>query len=313
MIPLAFGGRLGRWIGAVHYPPTEIPMLTLLLLLACSPDAHDSTAAVTAATDSADTTPLGVDLDGDGYGADDCGDNDTEVHPGAEDVCDGIDNDCDGHVDDGLSSERLFLDCDGDGGGDYATADTTCQDARPAAPAGCAWVRDGADCDDADPAIDHGTPEVLGDGIDQDCDGYVDDNLVGTVDQDGDGLSEVDGDCDDTNARIYPGFPDSYDPGVDNDCNGCIDDIDSDGDGFTVCLFDARNQGGVDYVPYIDCDDTRADVSPMAGEQAYDGIDNDCDGRDLCDRDADGYSYAGPECYGSDQDDDDCSVGVGSG
>ncbi len=98
------------------------------------------------------------DLDLDGYlditcGGDDCDDADPEVHPGAEEVCDNKDNDCDDLVDEGF-------DQDGDGF-------TSCSLPKP-------------DCDDADPEVSPGHAEVPGNGKDDDCDGKVDE-MCGTV------------------------------------------------------------------------------------------------------------------------------------
>jgi len=89
-----------------------------------------------------------VDVDQDGYDSiADCNDNDPEVNPGALEICDSIDQDCDGVIDDGFDE-----DLDG-----Y----TTCQ----------------GDCDDGNPSINPGADEVPGNGVDDDCDGSVDGGL----------------------------------------------------------------------------------------------------------------------------------------
>ncbi len=91
----------------------------------------------------------------------------------------------------------------------------------------------GGDCDDGDPSVHPGATEHL-DGVDNDCDGDVDDGTV-AFDDDGDGFSEQEGDCDDTSDQTYPGAEELLD-GRDNDCDGEVDDgtedLDADGDGF---------------------------------------------------------------------------------
>ena len=58
-----------------------------------------------------------LDADGDGYIEDDCDDNDANVHPGKEELCDGLDNDCDGDIDEEVQ-DLFYIDADGDGFGD---------------------------------------------------------------------------------------------------------------------------------------------------------------------------------------------------
>ncbi len=104
-----------------------------------------------------------------------------------------------------------------------------------------------------------------------------------TYDDDGDGLSEMDGDCDDSNPNTYPDAPE-YPDGEDNDCDGDIDE-DYDGDGW------ATWEG--------DCDDGDPSINRGATE-VFDGIYNDCDGTtdesDPNDSDGDGYTPQTGDC-----------------
>jgi len=144
----------------------------------------------------------------------DCDDEDAAAYPGASEICDAIDNDCDTHIDEGFDSDAddiadCFdveecdgLDNDGDGEIDEGFADTDVD--------GIVDCLDFEECDgldnDGDGEIDEGF-DFTGDGS-ADC-----------TDDDGDGLSEADGDCDDSLAFVYPGAPE-IDDGIDNDCDG---------------------------------------------------------------------------------------------
>ncbi len=233
----------------------------------------------------------------DGYVAvvGDCDDTDPAVNPEAEEVCDGIDNDCDRNVDESLGSP-YYVDADGDGYGDSRQSNLFCD----GAPEG--YSESGDDCDDTDPLIHPGALEVC-DGVDNDCSGVADDGIgyEWYVDQDGDGYGDPTGaitacdqpegyvadssDCDDTDASIHPGAPEPCD-GLDNDCDGEVDGgteqtwyRDADGDGYgtdTDTVFGCDAPEG--YVSEAgDCDDGDSAVNPGV-EEACDGLDNDCDG-----------------------------------
>ena len=146
-----------------------------------------------------------TDQDEDGYPlASDCDDADPTVNPGAEEVCDARDNDCDQAIDEGVRS-TWYEDQDGDGHGDPTGSIEACD-----LPVG--YAVEGDDCDDADAATFPGAPEVWYDGVDQDCAGDDDD------DQDGDG-SPVAEDCDDTDAASHPGAEAVCGDDAVNDCD----------------------------------------------------------------------------------------------
>ncbi len=182
-----------------------------------------------------------IDQDGDGdpaiaYGGEDCNDQDATVHSTAVERCNGADDDCNGVVDDTESAVTWYPDADGDGYGDPDQPLVVCDQA----PSG--HVQDASDCDDSDAAV---SPDALEDcnGIDDDCNGQVDEVEPRTWyrDADGDGWGanssgveaclppfedavERDGDCDDLAAEANPGVSsETCNDGLDNDCDGTHD------------------------------------------------------------------------------------------
>jgi hypothetical protein len=204
----------------------------------------------------------------------DCNDADAAINPDATETTNGVDDDCDGLIDEG--GTLWFVDNDGDGFGDTGWVVTSIQQ-----PTG--FVALGTDCDDTDAAVNPAATEIAYDGIDNDCSG----GDLTDVDGDGFNATAVAGgdDCDDTNAAVNPGALEIIGNGIDDDCNGLVDEVaslwypDVDGDlfgdpDFAVLAFVAPT--GFIAVG-DDCNDNNADVYPGAPELA-DGIDNDCDG-----------------------------------
>ena len=259
------------------------------------------------------------DADGDGYvdalccntdGAtmrcgDDCNDQRRDAHPGLIEVCEGVDNDCDGSIDEGLLRMQ-WPDADRDLHGDEDSEGAMVCPGEP----GFSPVRD--DCDDTQPTRHRAQLEIC-DGLDNDCDGLVDEAPVAVPwypDEDDDGFGTASGvvviscvpvpgystrssDCNDGDRMINPAARELCN-GVDDDCDGLADapgtgpgdTEDDDGDGFAdrVCGGD-------------DCDDANPFVNARA-QELCNGIDDDCDGvvdgADASalwylDRDGDGY------------------------
>ena len=256
-------------------------------------------------------TEVLADLDQDGLFADeDCDDQDPSIYPGAEEICDGIDNDCDGQIDeDGLST--FYVDSDGDGFGD--ASDPGIEDCA----LGEGYSLDNSDCDDSSAAALPGGVEVC-DGLDNDCDGRIDqdasDALSWYEDADGDGFGADDtltlaceppdttwtadpGDCLDSDPQVNPNEDEICD-GIDNDCDGSVDldaldgdpyyaDRDGDGFGDPASLLVACEQPSDHVTDSQDCNDGEAQAFPGAAE-------NESDVACMQDVDGDGYGDSSP-------------------
>jgi len=230
-----------------------------------------------------------VDADGDGYGSasstlltcdpvsgysdivGDCDDSTSAITTGSAEVCNGLDDDCDGVADDGFTTV-WYTDADGDGYGDDTTLTVTCTPADGSSAVG-------GDCDDADAVSYPDAEDAWYDGIDANCDGADD------YDADEDGADSADyggDDCDDADDLVYVGAPEDCSATVDYNCDGSIGAADADGDGYSACT---------------DCNDASATANPGASE-ACNAADDDCDGvvddglavaESWPDRDEDGY------------------------
>ena len=287
-----------------------------------------------------------ADVDGDGWAAcGECDDTDASVNPAHAEVCDGVDNDCDGGTDetDAVDVTVWYADVDDDGFGDATTATSACD-----APLG--YVDVDGDCDDTIAAVNPDAVETCN-GVDDDCDGTADedgasDASVWYADTDGDSYGDASvpetacdapadyvvdaSDCDDGRALTHPGATE-YCNSTDDDCDGTVDNAaadalsfyqDADGDGYgdASVSTDACSAPSGYVADDTDCDDVDAAVNPGATETCN-LADDDCDGSVdegasattwYSDADGDGYgdaSVSSTDCSaptGYVSDDTDC-------
>lgn len=256
-----------------------------------------------------------ADIDGDGFGdlttdsiacnlptgyvadSTDCNDTDPDVHPLLTDICNGLDDNCNGATDEDAIFNTYYLDNDGDLFGDILFDTTSCNIV-------IGYVDNNEDCNDINSEINPLMSETCN-GIDDNCNIEIDEGLTiytFYIDVDGDTYGNPDAsidtcietiigyvnnslDCNDTIAGIYPGAIElcNY---LDDDCDGLNDDNltyilsyqDNDGDDFGNPLIDSLScELPIGYVVNnTDCDDTNAAIYPGA-EEVLNGIDDDCD------------------------------------
>ncbi|MFZ4750832.1 MAG: MopE-related protein, partial [Phycisphaerales bacterium] len=280
--------------------------------------------AVTNNSDCAPNAITYVDNDGDGFGAGaaiacgavttagDCNDGDAAVNPSIAEICNTIDDDCDGQVDDGLVFSRYYLDQDQDTYGDPKIGVLSCQGSAPEG-----YVANATDCDDADAGVNPGADERCADlAIDNDCDGSTDeseaiDRVTFYADDDADtygdaaattmacsapaGYVAAKGDCNDNDAAVNPAAQEICDAAnTDEDCDGQADDLDASATGKTTFYRDADADGytgstsadfcdmpaGYEPASEGDCNDNDAAINPGAQEICdAANTDEDCDGQ----------------------------------
>lgn len=233
---------------------------------------------------------LDNDDDGDGFDDfEDCAPNDPEIYPGAEEVCDGIDTNCNGALDEenSVGCAYYLKDADGDGQGN-PNVDPRCL-CTPESATGYTASLSG-DCDDLNPNVYAGAEEVCN-GINDDCDAFVDE---GSVDTDGDGIADCvdedddndgspdDEDCQPLNPEASAAAEEVCGNGKDDDCDSLVDE--QDGVGCTMFWRDLDGDGvGSDNHPELclcgpdpelgyvvdgpgDCDDLDPGQNPSASE-----------------------------------------------
>ena len=277
-----------------------------------------------------DTLVFYQDADGDGYGDEsssmesceeqdgyvdeggDCNDEDEEVHPDADEICDEIDNDCDGEIDiNAVDAVEFYVDGDGDGYGDATLSELHC-----ALPEG--FSENNTDCNDADITTYPSAPEIC-DGLDNDCDESIPQD---EMDGDGDGYiscifdatiwqgsTDIVGgeDCDDSTDLVNPGADELCSTTSDDDCDGVVNEDDAvdtetwyaDSDSDTYGDPNNTQQSCSQPTGYVqdmlDCDDSNASINPQALDIAANGIDEDCSGADAQGIDADGDGFLDTE------------------
>ena len=330
-------------------------------------DCDDSNSFIYPGSAEFDPEVCGPDKDGDGYadieaGGRDCNDSSNEQYPAATEICDGLDNDCNGVVDDQpIDIQEWYEDADGDGFGIENSKVLACELSKPDGYVEAKFRDDEVafDCDDTRADVSPDSPEVC-DDVDNDCNGDVDDyyGIEGEVfylDRDADGYGDLSsamyacpghepegyieqsGDCDDDAASNHPDAIEVCD-GEDNNCNGVVDEPtaadvtlwyqDSDGDGFgsMVVSQPSCTQPSGYVADNTDCNDNEA-TAYVGADEYCNGYDDNCDGAvdentavdaSLYYPDADGDGYGAtvagtPFCYaqsGYVTNDTDCNDAV---
>jgi len=257
-----------------------------LLTWACTgdKDGEEDTATPLSDEDEGDADDLS-DIDGDGYTTSDgdCNDGDAAVHPDADEACNGVDDNCDGEVDEGVTT-TWYQDADGDGYGNPNASVDACE-------APDQMVDNASDCDDLDASVSPDGIELCNEA-DDDCDGDIDEDATdggpwyhdADSDEYGDpdsyettceqpsGTVTDDSDCDDDDDQVFPGSTATETPGdgIDTDCDGAdvCDDLDCDGQADLLVVGyndDDGSYGDANILLYYGTDFADADATEFEG------------------------------------------------
>jgi MYXO-CTERM domain-containing protein len=181
-----------RWTAPTRAGVAEFVAWSMTSNETGKPDMYNSGSGTAAIAFGCDAKTYYPDKDKDGYGdrkqpklsctplADhvldgtDCNDNDPMVNPAAKERCNSIDDNCDGRIDEGLEPGLYYPDEDGDGYASPRARPTFACNDRPG------FTNKLGDCDDTNPNVHPGAKEIPGNGIDDNCNGEIDE-APGTI------------------------------------------------------------------------------------------------------------------------------------
>jgi hypothetical protein len=233
----------------------------------------------------------------------DCNDANAIIKPGAVELCNLVDDNCNGLVNEGLVFANYYIDTDQDGfGAGAATSSCT--------PIFGNYVTNNSDCNNNNANIRPNAVEICN-SIDDNCNTLIDDGLTFVnyyIDTDADGFgagiatnscinlgagyATNNTDCNNTNSAIRPSASELCN-GIDDNCTNSIDEgltfsnyyLDVDHDGYYLSIVNACVSPGPNYttggIVLGDCNDNNFNINSGAIDICGNGIDENCNGLDL--------------------------------